>query len=141
MYAFLFDEAFQCEARYYVLRAEKCIYRWFSGVYGIHDRIPVRNDRVLEDQGVERLEMDLLESDVSVKFFRQIFQDPVRNGGLNLRKLYDQHDSEGQSGCSYYCQPYYFYGSFYNSFYLEGPTCKNNKIFGENLYFCTRINA
>ena len=59
------------------------------------NRIIVRNCHILEDEGGEWLEMDLLESDVSVNLFGYYAYDLFRNHCLHLRRL----DRESQSEC------------------------------------------
>jgi hypothetical protein len=83
---------------------------------------------VLDDEGGERLEVNLLKSDVSVKLVGHFVDNLAGDGGLDFWKLYRQRSCKQDSSRSDQCQPKYFESLFYNSYVFDIQLAKVVKI-------------
>ena len=101
-----------CELILDIVSTEECVYRLCKRVDGAFLRITVYDGDLLQDEGCEWLEVDLLEMDVSVKLVIKPVHDLSCDICLNLRELDDQYPCEEQCRDGDECQPEYFESPF-----------------------------
>ena len=87
MNALMFDYSLETEFRCNIFSTEECVHPGLCRVKSVEGRISVDDDYILQQQGAERLQMDLFETDVSVKLVFDSFYRLAGNESLDLRHL------------------------------------------------------
>ena len=118
MKAVMLEQALKGEFCNDIVCAEECVHRFSKRIYGTFLRIPVDYGDLLQDECCERLEVDLLKMDVTVKLLVKPVNDLTGDICLNLRELDDQYSREEQCRDGDECQPEYFKSPFDGLFCL-----------------------
>ena len=130
MYSLFAEQAFKREFGDDVAGAEECVHRCLIRIKDISHRLAVNDDHILEHKCLERLEVDLVQMDLSVDALVQLLHHLAGNGSLHRRQLDEQTDSDEQSDYRHKDKSDYVKSLFDNFIYYIIPTCKNSKNIG-----------
>ena len=130
MYASISKKSLKRELGNDVACSEECIHRCLSRIKDIWHRLSVDDDHILEHKCLERLEVDLVQMDVSVDALVQGLHDLVSNERLYRRQLENQAEGDKQRDYRNKDQSEYVKSLFDNFIYYIIPTCKNSKNIG-----------
>ena len=112
MQAIMLEQSLKGEFGNDIVSTEECVYRLCERVDCAFLRITVYDGDLLQDEGCEWLEVDLLEMYVSVKLVIKPVHDLSCDICLNLRELDDQYPRKEQCRDGDECQPEYFESPF-----------------------------
>lgn len=108
MDSFLSYQTIESEFRYDVIGPEECVYLFVLREILVFGRIAVNDGYLLENQSRERLDMYLLEFNVSVKSVVKSADDLPGYICLDLGKLNCQYPCNDRRSNSYEAKPEYF---------------------------------